>query len=1617
MSARPYLRTVAVAVALVLLAPPWLQAQPAPAVDAADHASGMDPDNEESGVVRWREWIESLTGGIVPDEASHRAMWQHALAARSESRELATSAVNAWQLVGPIYSTNAGGGRMTGRVRDIDANRVRVLAASGGLWRFSFGAIAMDDSVPASWYGSFAVHPSNANVMLLGTGEPFIGTGTGLYKTNDGGATWQLKTMSGGQWYSRIRYSPDASIVHAAAAAGYFRSTDGGETWTRTLTGTVTDLATVPGSPGLVFAVVSNGGLWRSTNDGASWSQITTGGLPASTPGAHAVTAIRTPSGAVWIYVVLRSTLWRSQDGGGTWTNITPGYTVGYSNYGPTISVCPSDPNVVLYGDVSYNRTTNAGANWTSIASPHLHADYHVFAWKADGVGVYAGHDGGWSYSPDAGLTWDTSSNVMPVTQFYHLDTQRNENGLMIGGTQDNNTLYTPNQSLFWSDPIVASTEGDAFGVGINAYDPNQMWSVTGVFGAPQPFQRYRTVNGGVTWTPANTGIEGNNDFGGQLRTDNAFPVRLYSSAGQYVYESTDGATWTKTNAVPFPNNVRRLTASTRVSGGAVLYATFSSNVAGQRLYVRDNGTWYDRSGNLPPGSVIKVVPHPWAAFASEAWAIMTGAGAGNQIFYTLDRGVTWTNITGDFPASQVLTDFAPNPRSSQQHYVSTLVGVWRTLNGGVNWERWTNGMHQGANVSELSTIDLTQSGGAVWIVAATYGRSVWKRAVTGEDPHPSIAVGQRFQAEQDDGTSSMIFRVELSAPSSETVTVQWATADSTANAPGDYQSSSGTLVFAPGQIARYLSVGINGDPYIEPTQHFKVLLFNPIGAMIAGPGVGTIEDDDSPGLVQQDMWVTDGAVHAIVPDGDHVYLGGAFNRIGTPGGGGIVVDSLGGAPVHLPRIAGVVHAAVADGSGGWFLGGTFTHVGGVPRSNLARLDAAAQLTDWNPGCSGSVFTLLLDGATLYVGGQFTAVGIAPRNNLAALDAPTGIATDWNPNVNGLVTTVAVNATHVYAGGEFTLVGGQSRVRLAAIRRTTGASEPWFVSPGNQVEQVLLHGSTLYVCGFFTTLGGQPRSTVGAVDVTTGPVTGWNPAPDFQVLSMTRLGSTLFMGGTFTAIAGQPRSYAAAFDATTGALTPWHPNANGPVSDVHAAGGRVYAQGSFGIIGGQGRAGLAALEAATGMAIDWIPQLTGTVGAFAAQQDRVFLGGAIESVGWVTRNRLASIDVTTGQVTSWNPNVDGTVLCLAKADGVIYAGGGFFTVGGQARSCIVAIDPVTGAPTAWNPNANNTVRCLLPASGRLYVGGSFSTIGGQSRSRIAALSPSTGLALSWNPNANGVVYALGADATYVYAGGIFNTIGGQLRNWMAQLTIAGTGIATPWNAQLNERVTTIAMVGSGMYFGGRFTQVVGQTRNRAAVVDNTTGLLAGWNPNANGDVHAITRGIGSRVYVGGAFTTLAGLSRTGLAEVSGASGSPSDWAPQPDGAVNAIATEGQSIYVGGSFVRIAGTPQSYFARLVQSEVVDVADEPLPARSLALSVSPNPAREELRLEFALPRDGVVRVTIHDVQGRHVATAMDGALPAGRHGATWRRPPSAGPGLYFARVEADGHTATQRFVVLR
>ncbi|KKU71414.1 MAG: hypothetical protein UX98_C0026G0003 [Parcubacteria group bacterium GW2011_GWA2_47_26] len=320
---------------------------------------------------------------------------------------------------------------------------------------------------------------------------------------------------------------------------------------------------------------------------------------------------------------------------------------------------------------------------------------------------------------------------------------------------------------------------------------------------------------------------------------------------------------------------------------------------------------------------------------------------------------------------------------------------------------------------------------------------------------------------------------------------------------------------------------------------------FNSFIASLIKPPPAVAEVTGTPSST---MPVTNGRVLAITtaPDGT-IYLGGEFTRVYEHTGLGAPVNTTTGAAVStFPAVAGgplepaapgstyfapytgMILAAVPDGSGGWYIGGDFTQVGGVTRNGIAHINSDGTLDSaFNPNANYRVRALVLSGSTLYVGGDFTAIGGQSRNRIAALNTSDGLATSWNPNatfgvdVNAKVFTLLLDGTTLYAGGNFTAIGGQSRNNIAALNTSDGLATSWNPNASSTVFALTLSGTTLYAGGDFSAIGGQSRNRIAALNTSDGLATSWNPNADSWVYSLALSGTTLYTGGQFTTI-GRP---------------------------------------------------------------------------------------------------------------------------------------------------------------------------------------------------------------------------------------------------------------------------------------------------------------------------------------------------------------------------------------------------------------------------------------------------------------------------------------------------------------
>jgi photosystem II stability/assembly factor-like uncharacterized protein len=433
----------------------------------------------------------------------------------------------------PMKFREIGPATMGGRIDDfavVESNPdiIFVGSASGGVFKTTNGGItweALFDDQPVSSIGDVTVASSDPSIVWVGSGEAnnrqSSSWGNGVYKSTDGGKTWQHMGLDGTRHIGRIVISPaDPNTVYVAAGGslwgpskerGVYKTTDGGKTWSNVLfinddTG-VTDLAMDPESPGTLIAAAyqrrrtvfgfagsgPSGGLHKTTDGGATWKKLEKGlpwdpdakvtpSDPDSTRdvGRIGVSLFRKNSNIVYAIIQHASGgVFRSDDKGETWTKMSE--TNPRGSYYSQIRVDPNnDQRIWVLGAQMY-YSDDGGKTFRTNLVQRIHGDYHAM-WidPHDSDHMITGSDGGIYFSRDRGKNWDFV-NTIPLGQFYEIGLDMSKPYRICGGLQDNNSWCGPSattetRGISNSDWFTVGG-GDGFYAQIDPTDPNIVYA------------------------------------------------------------------------------------------------------------------------------------------------------------------------------------------------------------------------------------------------------------------------------------------------------------------------------------------------------------------------------------------------------------------------------------------------------------------------------------------------------------------------------------------------------------------------------------------------------------------------------------------------------------------------------------------------------------------------------------------------------------------------------------------------------------------------------------------------------------------------------------------------------------------------------------------------------------------------------------------------------------------------------------------------------------------------------------------------------------------------------------------------------------------------------------
>jgi photosystem II stability/assembly factor-like uncharacterized protein len=600
-------------------------------------------------------------------------------------------------------------------------------AASGGVWKTVDGGLywrnVSDGYFTSASVNALAVADSDPRIVYAGTGEvcthPNIEPGDGVYKSTDGGTTWQHLGLVETRHIGRIVVDPkNPDLVYVAAMGhhfganperGVFRSKDGGRSWQKVLfksdrAGAV-DLAMDPSNPNILYAAIwqflrqpwseSSGGpdsgLWKSTDGGDTWKDISHNpGLPTGVMGKIGLSI--SASRPKRIYAIVEAAdggLFRSDDAGATWQLMSNRRDFRWlaSSY-THVTADPTEPDTVYLSWMQLLKSTDGGRTLASV--PMAHSDHHAL-WidPRNPNRMIDGSDGGAVVSLDGGGSWSSPLN-QPTAQFFHIAVD-NQTPYRVYATQmDSSAVSCPSTAnggvIAWNDCDVVGT-AESGSIVVRPDDPDiivagSIGSSAGGGGNMVRFDRRSRQQRLITVWPEDQYGSPVKDV--KYRFYFTYPIvmsphdpnTIYAAANR-VFKTTDlGGSWQ-----PISPDLTKQDASKmqEIDGGPITSQQFSSQYS----------------------SVIYAFAESRLT-RGELWA---GTDSSN-IWLSRDGGASWTDVSpaGLLPDWTIISTIEPSPHDAGTAYVAahryklddTRPYLLKTTDYGRTWRPITAGIRAG---------------------------------------------------------------------------------------------------------------------------------------------------------------------------------------------------------------------------------------------------------------------------------------------------------------------------------------------------------------------------------------------------------------------------------------------------------------------------------------------------------------------------------------------------------------------------------------------------------------------------------------------------------------------------------------------------------------------------------------------------------------------------------------------------------------------------------------------------------------------------------------------------------------------------------------------------------
>ena len=697
--------------------------------------------------------------------------------------------------MGDLKPRSIGPAGMSGRVTAIDAVHaspeiIYVGTASGGVWKSESGGVSwapvFDDEKTMS-IGAVEIQQSNPDVVWVGTGEGnprnSLNGGYGIYKSLDGGKSWQLKGLENTRHIHRIIVDPqNPDVVYVAAIGspwgehperGVYKTTDGGDSWQKVLyvdekTGAA-DLVMDPSNPNKLFAAMwehrrkpwtftSGGpgsGLYVTVDGGKNWKKLTEeDGLPAGELGRIGLAV--SASNPKRVYALVESkknALYRSDDGGYKWQmiNTNSGQIGNRPFYYSEIYVDPKNDNrlytIFTYVNVSEDGGKSFGQLMDAYGTSNgVHPDHHAW-WinPEDPDFMIDGNDGGLNITHDRGKTWRFVENL-PLAQFYHINVDMEYPYNVYGGMQDNGSWVGPAyvwkaqgiRNAYWQE----LSFGDGFDVIPDPEDARYGYSMS-----QQGFVvRYDRATGQQKFiqpTHPDPDMRLRFNWNAAIAQD-PFDKSVIYFGSQFVHKSVDkGNTWEVISDDLTTNDPEK--QKQYESGGLTKDATGAENNTtilaispsplkegviwvgtddGLVQLTKDGGnTWTNVTPQGMPaaGWVAQLKPSTYKE--GEAFAVVNNYRNFDYkpyLFHTSDYGTTWRSLVDQSQVWNYTLSFAQDTEEPNLMFLGSEGGLYVSINGGRQWSQWTN------EFPNVPVMDLVIHPREHDLVIGTYGRAAY---------------------------------------------------------------------------------------------------------------------------------------------------------------------------------------------------------------------------------------------------------------------------------------------------------------------------------------------------------------------------------------------------------------------------------------------------------------------------------------------------------------------------------------------------------------------------------------------------------------------------------------------------------------------------------------------------------------------------------------------------------------------------------------------------------------------------------------------------------------------------------------------------------------------------